>query len=129
MEPGEAGRQVGRLRLRVVLGLVLGYVFAFTWEAFARAEERLQDTRLFPVVRGLARKAGRYLVARALLLANLALLAGVLTGCVLLSGRMETWRTFPDEALRHRAAARDHRLGDLAPGGPRPPRQSTFSGV
>lgn len=22
----------------------------------------------------------------------------------------------PDEALRHRAAARDHRLGDLAPG-------------
>jgi hypothetical protein len=72
----------------VVLGLGLGYVFAFTWEAFARAEERLQDTRLFPVVRSLARKAGRYLVARALLLANLALLAGVLAGCVLLSGRM-----------------------------------------
>ena len=72
----------------VALGLVLGYVFAFTWEAFARAEERLQDTRLFPVVRSLPRKAGRYLVARALLLGNLALLAGALAGCVLLSGRM-----------------------------------------
>jgi hypothetical protein len=42
----------------VVLGLVLGYVFAFTWEAFARAEERLQETRLFPVARSLARKPG-----------------------------------------------------------------------
>ena len=72
----------------VALGLILGYVFAFTWERFARAEERLQETRLFPLARSVGRKAWRYLVARGLLLANLALLAGVLAGHVLVSGQL-----------------------------------------
>ena len=99
----------------VVLGLVLGYVFAFTWEAFARAEERLQETRLFPVARSLARKAWRYLVARALLLAGL--------------DRAANLEDFPDETLRHRAAARDHRVGNLAPGALRSPRHSDSSSV
>jgi hypothetical protein len=75
--------------LDVVLGLLLGYSFAFGWEQYARAAIRLETMPLFP----LGRKALMYLGVRVGLLGlNLALLGLALWGCLRMAGMALDYR-------------------------------------